>query len=183
MATYLTSYQLTIKKPSIFKDWWSSFLLAAKLEGLTFRKCVDEHFDLIQIIGGSIPISTVLPINTYRKSIKNIRILSIMFVDQLTSMDGCYLFTSFDINWLLNTNISRANWFLSLESQLISDTFNRIITPTCQPHPSICDLPLTTIRLKEDDNNNPTFVVIWSNQFMTYIIGKVKAIDNDTIYT
>jgi hypothetical protein len=69
------------ENPSLFKDWWSSFLSAAKLEGLTFGKCVDEHFDLTQIIGGSVPISSVLPINTYRKSIKNIRILSIMFVE------------------------------------------------------------------------------------------------------
>ena len=84
--------------PSIFKDWWSSFLSAAKLDGFTFGKCLDEHFDLTQIMGGSTPISAVLPTNTYRKSIKNIRMLSIMFVDQLTSMNRCHLFTSFDIN-------------------------------------------------------------------------------------
>ena len=168
--------------PSKFKDWWSAFLSAAKLASLTFGQCLDGNFNLTQIMGGSIPISSILPQDTYRKSIKNIRILSLMFVDQLVSMEGHHLFTSFDINWLFNTNISRANWFLKLESQLITNTSSRVMSRTCVPHRSICDLPMTTIQMKENDNNNPTFVVIWSNQYMTYIIGKVKAIDNDTIY-
>ena len=136
-------------------------------------------------MGGTIPISAVLPVSTYRKSIKYIRLLSIMFVDQLTSMDGRHLFTSFDINWLLNTNISRASWFLKLESILIFDVSNRTITPFCQPHPSIVDLPPNTVQIIDDNNNNinnPTFIVIWSNQFMTYIVGKVKAILNDEVY-
>ena len=105
-----------------------------------------------------------------------------MFIDQLTSMDGQYLFTSFDINWLLNTNISRAKWFQTLESQLISNASSRTMTLISPPHPSIWNLPPMPIQLKDDDNNNPTFVVIWSNQFMTYIVGKVKVIDNNTIY-
>ena len=102
--------------PSQFKDWWSALLSAAKLDGFTFGKCLDEHSEHSQIKGGFLPIASILPNNIYRKSIKNIQILSIMFVDQLTSMDGCHLFTSFDINWLFNTNISRANWFQKLES-------------------------------------------------------------------
>src|SRR5215204_428445 len=84
--------------PSKFKDWWSAFLSAAKLTGLTFGQCLDENFPLTQIMGGSIPISSILSQDSYRKSIKNMRILSIMFVDQLVSMDGHHLFTSFDIN-------------------------------------------------------------------------------------
>jgi len=36
--------------------------------------------------------------------------------------------------------------------------------------------------MKENDNNNPTFVVIWSNQFLTFIIRKVKAIHNESIF-
>src|SRR5688572_20027776 len=52
--------------PLIFKDWWSSFLFAAKLDSFTFEKCLDEHFDLTQIKVGSTLILTILSINAYR---------------------------------------------------------------------------------------------------------------------
>jgi hypothetical protein len=56
------------------------------------------------------------------------------------------------------------------------------MTKICLLNLSICDLPVTTIQLKAKDNNNPTFMAIWSNQLITYVIEKVKAIDNNIIY-
>ena len=144
---------------NIFKDWWSSLLSAAKQTGLQFQQCLDSDYYLKEIDGGSLPLIKLLPSKMYRQNIMKLRSLSLLYVDQLTTMDGSYLFTAFDLNMIFDSVFHSAKWFKQLESQLLTNNTERLLSSRCPPHPSIVKAP-THLPNLEASPTNPKFVVI-----------------------
>src|SRR4051812_3507807 len=97
-------------------------------------------------------------------------------------MNDANLLTAFDLNMIYNSIFHNNNWFIQLESKLLINNLIRQLATRCPPHPSIIKTP-TQPETFNTSSNITTFVVIWSNQYMTFIIGKVIKEDDTWIHT
>src|SRR5688572_7463156 len=101
-----------------------------------------------------------------------LRTFSILYVEQLTTIDGINLFTAFDLNMTYNFIFHSAKWFKQLESQLLFNNSERLLSNNYFPHTLIIKAP-TQPSIFTNSKTNPTFVVIWSNQYIMFILGKI----------
>jgi hypothetical protein len=96
-------------------------------------------------------------------------------------MDGTYLLTAFDLNMIYDSVFHSAKWFKQLELMLLISTSNRLLINKCPPHLSLVKTPTRPVNFNASATN-PTFVVIWSNQYMTFILGKVVKVEDAIIH-
>jgi len=130
--------------------------------------------------GGQVPLCEIFSKKDYRTYAPILKCKQLMFLDQITTLDGAALFTLPDLKFsAARLTIPKAPvWFLKLQSLLISSPNTRII-PSIYHHPhsnNIYSIP--PIHIKSTTH----FAVGWHVTSYSAIIGKVLRINNDIVH-
>ena len=135
------------------------------------------NLDPCVVAGGSIPISEIMGLDYIRPVfLKQLRYSSLMFLSQLTSLNGNFLLKWIDLNYISDLKIpfrKIPKWFQRLERHVLFDqhTSRRLKLVFCTPEkalPSPLQVPdMSRIRQRE-------WVALFHNTVHKVIIGRVR---------
>ena len=139
---------------------------------------IADHFKN-QIQGGNIPLCHILDTKSYKNALKSLKYNGIMYLDQLTSLDGFYLLKWIDTRlYEHNTSIKIPKWFKILESIVITspNTTRRLKTEYCTTLKTPGDYsPLSLIKQARPHE----WIIVWNNITNDAIYGQVNKTQND----
>ena len=164
-------------KPSSFKDWWSSILSSMKLLNLSFGiQCSKANITK----GGSHPLIDVFNLKLYRKISNHLRRINLLFLSQLTTSNGIYMFPFRDItnNLRHSRQKKRPKWYDILESIVLADQHTR----TVHQHLRIEHPCYVASFIPDNNDRTASYLTLWSPALNNSTVGKLLVIDQDTAH-
>jgi ribonuclease HI len=133
------------------------------------------------IKGGTVPLIDVLDTKSYKNAVSSLQYNKILYLSQITSIDGDYLLKWIDTRLFDNhTSIKIPKWFQILETVVTTDSFTtRRLKPQwiTQAKPPGNYSPLTLVR-----NARPReWIAAWNPSTNDAIYGQVCKVVNDEI--
>ena len=126
------------------------------------------------ILGSSTPINLHIP-NISKTDILSLKRKRIIFLDQISSVDGSYLlpYKEIKLNALGSFKGRVPNWFKKLKESAIFNNYNRRLCSPCTS-PTVSYIRHKTPRLSSDTYYRPKneWSAIWDPQFNCTIYGK-----------
>ena len=148
-----------------------------KLLNLSFGiQCSDSN----SIKGGTQPILDVINFKLYRKISNHLRRINLMFLSQLTTSNGIYMFPFRDIHCNLRhfRQKKRPKWYDTLESIVLADQHIRTVHQHLRiEHP--CYVAST---IPDINNRTTSYLTLWSPTLNNSTVGKLLRIDQDTAH-
>src|SRR6266511_2157315 len=162
------------------KDHIADLLSAIPEYNLSFQ-LEPQKMNLIK--GGSIPLINILDRVSYKNAISSLRFNNIMYLDQITSLDGDFLLKWIDTRLYEKlTSIKIPKWFQILESLVITDQFSsRRLKPNwiTKPKPPGNYDSLTLVR-----NARPReWIAAWNPTLNDAVYGQVcKTLGDEIVF-
>ena len=166
-----------IKRQPNGKDYIVDLLCSIHELGLSFE--VDPNF-VNRIEGGTIAISSILDIKSIKNALTSLKFNHILYLDQVTSLDGLMLLKWIDTRLYEQTTVGKApKWFSILEDLVLQSplTSRRLKPEFTTPYKTPGDYSPLELRIKARPRE---WVAVWTNQIQNVTYGQIcKSMNNN----